>query len=77
MSHHKHGAFEQKRGLSVEVRNNNVELAIRMLGRKVKQDGLLRELRKRQAFEKPSVARCRRKAEAVARHRKALAKRDL
>ena len=74
---HKNGSFENKRGLSVEVRNNNVEAAIRLLGRKVKQDGLLRELRMRQAYEKPSAGRRRRKAEAVARYRKNESRKEL
>lgn len=70
MSSHYNGPFENKRGLSVEVRNGNVESAIRVLGRKVKQEGLIREVRRRQYYEKPSVQRCRREAEAKARWKK-------
>lgn len=73
-SKHKNGAFEGKRGLAVEVRNDNVEGAIRLLGRKVKQEGLIREVRRRQAYEKPSVVRCRREAEAKVRWRKTKAR---
>lgn len=62
--------FERSRGLSVEVHGNNIEKAIKTLGRKVKQDGLLRELRDRQYYEKPSVIKRRRKKAAVARARK-------
>lgn len=58
---------DRNRGLMVEVRNNNVEKAIRLFGRKVKQDGLLRELRARQYYEKPSTVKRRKKAEAVRR----------
>jgi small subunit ribosomal protein S21 len=76
MSNHKNGAFENKRGLSVEVRNNNVEGAIRILGRKVKQEGLIREIRARQFYEKPSTVRRRKHAEAVARHKKNLSRQD-
>ena len=71
MSVHKNGAWENKRGMSVEVRNNNIEGAIRTLGRKVKQEGLIRELRKRQFYENPSTQRRREKAEAVIRAIKA------
>lgn len=60
-----------KRGLSVEVRNNNVEKAIRLLNRKVKQEGIIREVRARQFYEKPSTARRRKKAEAVRRAHRA------
>jgi len=71
---HPKGGFEGKRGLSVEVRGDNIEGAIRLLGRKVKQEGLLREIRRREYYEKPSVIRRRKAADAVVRHRKALAR---
>lgn len=70
MSAHGNGPFENKRGLLVEVRNSNIEGAIRMLTRKVKQEGLLRELRNRQYFEKPSIVRRKKKAESLARWKK-------
>lgn len=56
-----------KRGLSVEVRNNNVDKAVRLLNKLVKQEGIIRELRAKQYYEKPSTARRRKKAEAVRR----------
>lgn len=77
MAAHRPGPFEGKRGLSVEVRNNNIEGAIRILGRKVKQEGLIRELRRRQAYEKPSIKRNREKAEAIARWKKTLSRREV
>jgi small subunit ribosomal protein S21 len=76
MSAHKNGAFENKRGLAVDVRNNNIEGAIRTLGRKVKQEGLIRELRARTYYEKPSAVRRREQAEAVSRAKKADRKRE-
>ena len=69
--------FEGKRGLTVEVRNNNVDGAIKLLNRKVKNEGLLREIRQREYYEKPSIVRRRKHIEAVARARKADAKRDM
>ena len=62
--------FDGKHGLAVEVRGNNIEQAIRTLGRKIKQEGLMRELRARTAYEKPSARRKREQAEAVSRQRK-------
>ncbi|RYD60764.1 MAG: 30S ribosomal protein S21 [Verrucomicrobiaceae bacterium] len=73
---HRNGSFENKRGLCVDVRNGSVEGAIRLLGRKVKQEGLIREVRQRQFFEKPSTVKRRRRAEAVVRLKKAQARRD-
>lgn len=68
------GVFENKKGIFVEVRSNNVENAIRLLTRKVKQAGILREVRARQYYEKPSDIKRKQKAEAIARHRKQRAK---
>jgi small subunit ribosomal protein S21 len=67
--------IEGKRGLTVEVRNNNVDGAIKLLNRKVKNEGLLRELRLREYYEKPSIVRRRKHAEAISRHRKNEARR--
>lgn len=67
--------FEGKRGLTVEVRNNNVDGAIKLLNRKVKNEGLLREIRQREFFEKPSVVKRKKHLEAVSRGRKAEARR--
>lgn len=58
-------------GLYVEVRNGNVDKAIRLLNRKVKQEGILREYRSRQAYEKPSDKRRRKAAESKRRAAKA------
>ena len=43
--------------ITVEVRNNNVEKALRVLKKKLQKDGLMKELRMRQHFEKPSLKR--------------------
>lgn len=75
-SKHRNGSFDNKRGLCVEVRNGSIEGAIRLLGRKVKQEGLIREVRRRQYYEKPSVIRCRKEAEAKVRLRKQRARQD-
>ena len=45
--------------LEVKVRNNNVEKAIRQLKKKVMKDGLLKELKRRQFYEKPTLKRQR------------------
>ena len=42
-------------GLSVTVHNNNVEGALKILKRKVKNSDLIQDLRKREHFIKPSV----------------------
>jgi len=56
-----------KRGLSVEVRNNDVSFALRKLKKKIAEDGLLQELRQREFFEKPSITRAKAKKAGRAR----------
>jgi small subunit ribosomal protein S21 len=49
-----------------------VEGALRHLKRKLQQEGLFRELKKRKFYEKPSVKKKRKQLEAQRRKRKAL-----
>ena len=44
----------------VEVKDNNIEKALSQFKRKVKNSGLLKELRDREFYEKPSLKRRRR-----------------
>ena len=53
--------------LEVKVRNNNVEKAIRQLKKKVMKDGLLKELKRRQFYEKPTLKRQRKAKEGLKR----------
>ena len=43
--------------MQVKVKKNNVEYALRLLKRKIKDSGLMVELRERQHYTKPSVKR--------------------
>ena len=52
---------EKSKGLYVEVRKNNIEGALKKFKRKVKESGLMVELRDRQYYEKPSEKRRREK----------------
>ncbi len=60
--------------MQVLVRDNNVDQALRFLKKKMQREGLFREMRQRQAYEKPSERKTREKAEAVRRSRKAARK---
>ena len=53
--------------IEVEVRNNNVEKALRVLKKKLQKDGLFRELRLRQFYEKPSLKKQRKLKESLRR----------
>jgi small subunit ribosomal protein S21 len=62
--------------LQVLVRDNNVDQALRVLKKKLQREGVLRELRLRRHYEKPSEKAVREKAEAIRRARK-LARRQM
>ena len=51
--------------ITITVRNNNVEQALRVLKKKCQKDGLLKELRQRQYYEKPCDKRNRKKKEMI------------
>ncbi len=56
--------------VSVTVRDNNVDQALKVLKKKMQREGIFREMKLRRDFEKPSQKRKREKAEAVRRWRK-------
>ncbi|MCK5933614.1 small subunit ribosomal protein S21 [Fulvimarina manganoxydans] len=56
--------------MQVLVRDNNVDQALRALKKKLQREGVFREMKQRNFFEKPSEKRAREKAEAVRRARK-------
>ena len=62
----------QRNGINVQVlvRDNNVDQALRALKKKMQREGIFREMKMRDFFEKPSEKRAREKAEAVRRVRK-------
>ena len=60
--------------MQVLVRDNNVEQALRALKKKMQREGIFREMRMREAYEKPSEKRVRESAEALRRARKAVRK---
>ena len=60
--------------MKILVRDNNVEMALRVMKKKLQREGFFRQLKATEAFEKPSEKRVREKAEAVRRARKAARK---
>jgi len=61
--------------VQVLVRDNNVDQALRALKKKMQREGIFREMKMRDFYEKPSQKRAREKAEAVRRVRKLARKR--
>ena len=60
--------------VTVTVKNGNVDRAMRTLKKKLQKEGLLRELKQRQFFEKPSAKKARKKAEGIKRYQRNLRK---
>ena len=62
--------------MQVHVRDNNVDQALRALKKKLQREGVFREMKLKQHFEKPSVRKAREKAEAIRRARKLARKKN-
>ena len=56
--------------VSVHVRDNNVDQALKALKKKMQREGIFREMKLRRDFEKPSQRKKRERAESVRRWRK-------
>jgi small subunit ribosomal protein S21 len=65
--------FERSiRGNSVEVKNDDVNKALRKFKKKVQDSGLFQDLQRKEYFEKPTTKRKRKKAAAKNRWQKKL-----
>ncbi|WP_245883955.1 30S ribosomal protein S21 [Hartmannibacter diazotrophicus] len=67
--------FTGRLRVQVLVRDNNVDQALKALKKKMQREGIFREMKLRDHYEKPSEKRAREKAEAVRRARKLARKR--
>ena len=56
--------------VSVSVRDNNVDQALKVLKKKMQREGIFREMKLRRHYEKPSEKKAREQSEAVRRSRK-------
>ena len=56
--------------MQVSVRDNNIDQALRVLKKKLHREGVFREMKLKEHFEKPSEKRLREKGEAIRRARK-------
>jgi small subunit ribosomal protein S21 len=78
MGNHKYNKRKQesnKDGLTVEVRDGNVEKAIRVLKKKVIQNGIIQEVRERQFYESKGTKKRKAKAAATRRYKRNMQKR--
>jgi small subunit ribosomal protein S21 len=56
--------------VQILVRDNNVDQALKVLKKKMQREGIFREMKLSDHYEKPTEKRAREKAEAVRRARK-------
>lgn len=61
--------------VEIYVRQNNVDQALRALKKKLQNEGILREMKARKHYEKPSERKAREKDESIRRARKLARKR--
>ncbi len=61
--------------IAVKVYDNDVEKAMRILKKKIQNDGLFKRLKVKKSYEKPSEFRRRKQREALRRERIAAARR--
>ena len=65
------------RPLEVEVRDEGLEKAMKILKQKMSKEGILAEIKRRRYYEKPSVRRKRKEREALKRRRRETKRRDV
>jgi small subunit ribosomal protein S21 len=58
--------------VKIVVFDNQIEAALKQLKKQMLKDGLYQEMKRRQHYEKPSVKRKRKQAQARKKRRKAL-----
>ena len=56
--------------LTVNVKDNNIEQALRSMKKKLQREGLFKEMKLRKHYEKPSLKKAREKEENIRRYRK-------
>ena len=57
-------------GYTIEVRNNNVEKALRVLKKKLMKEGTMKLLKERSVYQKPSERKREKKKESIRRLKK-------
>lgn len=62
--------------ISVKVYDNDIEKAMRVLKKKIQNDGLFKRLKLKKSYEKPSEFRRRKMREAMRRERIAAARKN-
>ncbi|MDR0630718.1 MAG: 30S ribosomal protein S21 [Holosporales bacterium] len=56
--------------MEILVNDNNIDHAMRILKKKMQREGIYKDMKLRQHFEKPSVKKARKRIESLKRSRK-------
>tara|TARA_Y100001954_G_C15386551_1_gene395953 strand:+ start:71 stop:280 length:210 start_codon:yes stop_codon:yes gene_type:complete len=56
--------------ITVQVRQGNLEQAMRVLKKKVQREGIIKDFRAKSVYEKPSERKRRKKKEGIANYKK-------
>ena len=56
--------------ITVQVRQGNLEQAMRVLKKKVQREGIIKDYRAKSVYEKPSERKRRKKKEGIANYKK-------
>jgi small subunit ribosomal protein S21 len=75
MKYNKYNKEREKDGMTVEVRNDNVDKALRILKKKLIADGFFQEMRERTFYESKGTKRRKEKAAATRRYKRKMQKR--
>jgi small subunit ribosomal protein S21 len=62
--------------MRIEVRNNNVDRALKVMKRKMTDENLFKEMQRHTFYEKPSEQRRRMHRMAISRHKRSVVARD-
>ena len=65
-----HNNLGKKMTLTVNVKDNNIEQALRSMKKKLQREGLFKEMKLRKHYEKPCLKKAREKEENIRRSRK-------
>jgi small subunit ribosomal protein S21 len=60
--------------ITVEVRGGNLEKAMRVMKKKLQKEGMLKELKRRQFYQKPSFIKREKKKEGIKNYKKKMSK---
>ena len=73
MGRQEKGNYKKKKreqnGLRIDVKNNNIEFALKKLKRMVKDSGQILEMKNRSYYQKPSAVKREKKSSQAARYR--------